>query len=178
MRFPRTKTHRPGLLLGVVAAVVGVTAVGCSSPTSPDVVIPEIFQVTNAVVSVDGATVNGESFQMGQMTGNSTFFQATLMGPNGAVAGETMQAQYQIPHQGPGMMNGGSGQGVMPLYDDGTHGDPIAGDGTYCYEDFDGQYGLHMHGTPAGQYHYEFYGIHHDQQHTDHMIVNVTMVSQ
>jgi len=77
------------------------------------------------------------------------------------------------------MMGGGPGQnlGYMYLYDDGTHGDPTPGDGIYCYEDTQGQYGFHMANSPMGQYHYEFFGIDHDDHHSNHMQVQVTITS-
>ncbi len=164
------------LWLGV--ALLAAFALGCSSPMAPETVqSPPSFQLTNAQVRVDGMVVNGETLQMGEIKGSSTFFEATLMGPAGPAAGHTVQAQYQVPHHGPGNMMGGPDQGLMTLYDDGTHGDPIAGDGIYCYEDVQGQYGLHRHGAPAGQYNYEFFGVDHDLHHTNHVNVIVTMVS-
>jgi len=166
---------RTGWLLGTAIVVIAASAIGCNTPTSPD--IAEIaLQLINPQVMVNGQSVNGQSIQMGQMVGTSTFFQATLMDAGGPAPGRTVQVQYQVPHHGPGMM-GTPGQGTMVLYDDGTHGDPVAGDGTYCLDDTQGQYGMHMATAPMGQYHYEFFGIGHDEQQTNHMNVTVTMVS-
>jgi hypothetical protein len=159
-----------------VVVVVAASAIGCNTPTSPDV-SEAVLQLVNPLVMVNGQSVGGQTIQMGQMTGNSTFFQASLTVAGGPAPGRTVQVQYQVPHQGPHMM-GAPGQGTMLLYDDGTHGDPVAGDGTYCFDDTRGRYGFHMANAPMGQYHYEFYGIGHDQHHTEHMNVTVTIGSQ
>ena len=134
------------------------------------------LRLTGAQVVVGGQVVNGQTMQAGQMPGSSTLFKATLTGPNGGPAlGQNAQVQYQTPGGGPGgMMNQ---QGLMNLYDDGTHGDPIAGDGIYCYEDQQGRYGFHMQWAPTGQYPYEFYGFDHDEQHSNHMNVIATIAS-
>ena len=167
---------RSGSLPKLAITLIAAFALSCNSPVAPETAQPPPpLLLTNAQVSVEGVVVNGESFQMGHINGSSTFFQATLMGPEGPAAGHTVQAQYQVPHQGPGNMMGGPGQGLMTLYDDGTHGDPVAGDGIYCYEDHQGQHGFHMRGAPAGRYHYEFFGIDQHKQHTNRMSVDVTM---
>lgn len=170
------RSHFPALAILLVAGV----AIGCNSPVAPDNSIPDpalaALQLTGAALVVGGQVVNGQTMQAGQMQGTSTLFKATLRGANGAPAlGHSAQVQYRTPGGGPGsMMNG---QGLLHLYDDGTHGDPVAGDGIYCYEDGQGQYGFHMPWAPAGQYHYEFYGFDHDERHSNHMTAVVTMVS-
>lgn len=85
------------------------------------------LRLTGAQVMVGSEIVNGQTMQAGQMPGSTTLFKATLTGPNGGPAlGQNVQVQYQTPGGGPGsMMNR---QGLMNLSDDGTHGDPIAGD--------------------------------------------------
>lgn len=171
----QTRCRRYSPLLAIIL-VAGVT-IGCNSPTAPEVA-PTLtgLRLTGAQVMVGSQVVNGQTMQAGQMTGSSTFFEATLTAANGAPAlGQTVQVQYQTPGGGPGgMMNQ---QGLMQMYDDGTHGDPIAGDGIYCYEDEQGQYGLHMQDAAHGQYHYEFYGFDHDEQHSNHINVIVTITS-
>ena len=130
--------------------------------------------MSGAQVFVGGQVVNGQTLETGQMHGDSTLFQAMLRDGNGGPAlGHTVQVEYQTPGNGHGGMMGG--QGLLHLYDDGTHGDPIAGDGIYCYEDEEGHYGFHMSSAPMGQYHYEFYGFDHDDHHSNHMNVVVTM---
>jgi hypothetical protein len=71
----------------------------------------------------------------------------------------------------------GNGPGPLYLYDDGTHGDPIAGDGIYCFDDEQGRFGFHMAGAPHGQYHYEFFGFDHHDHHSNHVMVTVTVGS-
>jgi len=49
----------------------------------------------------------------------------------------------------------------------------VPGDGLYCLEDFDGQFGFHHHGAPHGDYHYDFWGEHHDGSRSNHRQVTV-----
>lgn len=172
----RTSSGRSGSVSLLAIAFLALSPLGCNSPTAPDAGMQPQLRLNGALVEVNGEVVNGESFQVGQMTGASTFFQATLMGPNGTVPGEAVRVQYRVPHQGPGGMMDGPAQGLMTLYDDGSHGDPTPGDGIYCYEDQQGLYGFHMHGAAAGTYHYEFFGVDHNQHHTGHMSVDVMLV--
>jgi hypothetical protein len=51
----------------------------------------------------------------------------------------------------------GGFQGTVLCYDDGTHGDDIAGDGIYHFMDPDDAIGCHGIGAPRGEYHYEFW---------------------
>ena len=82
-----------------------------------------------------------------------------------------MWLEFERP-RGMGM---GHHTGRIPLYDDGTHGDRVAGDGLYCFEDFVGDYGCHSDDANSGEYHYEFYGVHHDGHESNHMTVSVTI---
>lgn len=151
--------------------VLGVTAAACGSdsPTAP--AFARQFRLTNAQVVVDGVVMNGQTMHQGQQTGSSTFFQAWLQGPRGRLAGEVVRVEYRRPQaMGPMHM-----QGFLTLWDDGTHGDSVAGDGIYCYLDEDGSYGFHMPDHPPGEYHYEFYGIHHDGHHSNHYQVMFTL---
>ncbi|MGD8329622.1 MAG: hypothetical protein PVJ49_09295 [Acidobacteriota bacterium] len=161
-----------------VALLAGALLAGCSTPTSPQTQDPmqSSLRLSSAQILISGEVVNGQTMETGHMQGGSTLFQATLtMGNGGPALGDTVQVQYQTPGGGPGGMM--HQQGLMTLYDDGTHGDPSAGDGVYCYADEQGQYGFHMPWAPAGEYHYEFFGFDHDDHHSNHMTVSVTMVA-
>jgi hypothetical protein len=52
---------------------------------------------------------------------------------------------------------GGGYAGTVLCYDDGTHGDDIAGDGIYHYMDPDDAIGCHGIDAPPGEYHYTFW---------------------
>jgi hypothetical protein len=129
------------------------------------------LQLVNAQVLLNGQVVNGMTMHAGQLGAGTTFFQATLIGAQGPGIGQTVQVQYNTPRHQMG------GPGYMYLYDDGTHGDPFAGDGIYCLADDDGLYGFHMGAAPFGQYQYEFFGIDHTGRHSNHMQVMVTIAS-
>lgn len=173
-RPPNNRSSRSLVLVALLVAA-GL-ATGCDSPMGPandDAMGPTLMA---AQVLLNGEVVNGQVMHHGQIQGNGTLFQATLTGPGGGPGlGYMVQVQYQTPGGGPGGMM--HGQGLMQLYDDGTHGDPFAGDGIYCYLDEPGQYGFHIPWAPAGQYHYEFYGYDHQQHHSNHMSVVVTVSS-
>ena len=46
----------------------------------------------------------------------------------------------------------------VDCYDDGTHGDQVAGDGMYSYMDGDAHVGVHRADCPAGDYVFTFHG--------------------
>ena len=80
---------------------------------------------------------------------------------HGARSHKTLQRvvlRYSQPglnhHSGPMM---GGFRGTAFFYDDGTHGDDIAGDGVYHFMDADDDIGCHGSGAPRGEYHYEFW---------------------
>lgn len=134
------------------------------------------LMVTSASVLVDGQPVNGQTFRRGFGAGSSTRFEAQLMTGDGTPApGQMMWLEYDLP-QAMGMgMGMGHHVGRIALYDDGTHGDRVAGDGLYCFEDLVGDYGCHGADAELGEYHYEFYGMHNGHE-TNHMMVSVTVV--
>jgi hypothetical protein len=49
-------------------------------------------------------------------------------------------------------------QETVLCYDDGTHGDQVAGDGIYSYLDTSGSIGPHASDCPHGTYVYSFHG--------------------
>jgi hypothetical protein len=66
--------------------------------------------------------------------------------------------EYSQPgpnHHGGPMSNGYNG--TVECYDDGTHGDAVAGDGIYHYMDPNDRIGCHGLNAPAGEYHYTFW---------------------
>jgi hypothetical protein len=132
----------------------------------------ESFMVSEAKVQVNGETVNGETLPQGQDLGDSTRFEATLVGLDGPERDLTVQVEYERPD---GMMM--NADGTMLLYDDGTHGDPTPGDGIYCYEDRQGDYGFHMRDAPMGDYHYGFFATDRKERHSRHVDVIVTLSS-
>ena len=158
-------TLATALLLPVIACSDG------DNPTGPTPV--QMLTVASASVSVDGQAVgSGATFQHNHgQGGGSTRFEAHLWLDGAPAPGEVMQVRHDRP-QGMGMMRH---QGVFQLHDDGTHGDRIAGDGIYCFEDHDGAYGFHHRGAHHGQYRYEFYGVHHTGLESNHHVVTVTV---
>jgi len=153
--------------------------IACSSPTAPQSDPPvqaaqASLAISGAQVLFNGQVVNGQTMHAGQMNGGNTLFRATLTHQNGSPApGQTVQVHYQFPGNGMGSMMGGDG--ILHLYDDGTHGDPIAGDGIYCLEDGAGQYGMHGQHGQHGEYHYEFYGFDQQDHHSNHVMVWVNI---
>lgn len=132
--------------------------------------------LSNATVSVGGQSVNGQTVQHSHMQGTNTFFQAMLHEGDHPAIGQTVQVKYQWPGgMGMGMM---ARQGVVTLYDDGTHGDWQAGDGIYCLEDFQHQAGFCGRGAPQGTYRYEFWGQHDGGHQSNHIDVTVRVTNQ
>lgn len=163
--------RRPAVVVLVAVLAVALVSLGCdsssSSSTSPNDVTS--LRMMGADVMIDGQSVGGMTIPPGFQNGNSTLFQAQLSGPQATAAGTTVEMEYRRPG---GMRHG---HGTLTLYDDGTHGDPFAHDGFYCFEDFDGHYGVHGHHAEHGEYHYEFYGVGPHGDHTGHWEVMVTI---
>jgi len=159
--------RKTGIILPLVGAAFLLATAACGgsggSPTAPE---GAHLSLISAAVSVDGTVYNGGTYHTQGTDGRSTRFEARLMLDGVPAPGERMWVGY-----GHGMMNS-----RFPLFDDGTHGDPVAGDGIYCLEDFDGQYGFHHHNSPHGEYHYDFWGVHHDGSQSNHMDVAVHVV--
>jgi len=70
----------------------------------------------------------------------------------------------------------GGFRGTVLCYDDGTHGDDIAGDGIYHFVDPDNDIGCHGIGAPRGEYRYEFWCEDVFDQRSD--TVTVTIVRE
>lgn len=162
-----------GAPVGLLALLaISVAGIGCSSsegdsgPTAPE---SQEFVLKSAVVSVNGDVVNGQTLPRGHGEGGSTRFEAEMMSNGLREPGATVWMQYDRP-MGMNMMRHA---GRLQLYDDGTHGDRVAGDGLYCFEDFEGEYGCHSAQAKMGEYHYEFHGEHDDGHESNHMTVTV-----
>jgi hypothetical protein len=166
---------RSSAVIVVVAPVLLLLFVACSSgsdnggPTSPG---NSELTLTNADVIVSGQSVAGGTFPQGHGEGSSTRFEAELMSDGQMAPGQMVWLEFDMP-MGMGMMRHSD---RVEIYDDGTHGDRIAGDGIYCLEDLAGNYGCHRADAEPGEYHYEFYGVHATEGHeTNHMQVTVTI---
>jgi hypothetical protein len=154
-----------------LSLVVGLAVSACdgSTPTQPT---SSSIVLQKATVSVAGTVVNGTTVSRDHETGASTRFEAHLVDLAGRPAlGHTARIDYMRPNGHGSMMNGGR----MTLYDDGTHGDRMANDGIYCFEDFGGEYGCHGANAPMGRHDYDFFGMDHSNGETNHMLVTVTV---
>lgn len=151
------------------AALITITLTGCNGnggPTSPD---GSLLVLTRATVSVNGQVLNGETLPQGHGEGVAERFEAVLEKDGVRVAGGTVRVQHDSPG---GMM---MGPPAFYLYDDGTHGDRMPGDGLYCLEDFQGQYGCHTNQASRGAHHYDFMGMDGQGHKSSQMRVTVTI---
>lgn len=145
-------------LLSSFLLVFALACDGSSSPTAP--ALSKLTLVDTEIV-VDGNQIGNAWQHPGPgHDGLSTRFEARLMADGVPAAGHHLFVEVTPP----GGMGGGHmwNQHRFELWDDGTRGDPVAGDGIYCLEDFGGQHGFHHAGARHGEYHYEFWGAHHD----------------
>ena len=141
---------------------------GSSSPTSP--LSP--LRIEQAQVSLNQSVVNGMTLSSGSARGGSTLFRATLRDGTGSATGESLWITFERPSGMPMM------QPRFLLQDNGLDCDPVALDGQYCHEDFQGHYGFHHEDARPGEYHYDFYAVHHDGRESNHMTVTVTIGGQ
>ena len=152
-----------------LVAGLAVSACDGSTPTQPS---SSALVLQMAAVSVNGTIVNGTTVSRDHGAGSSTRFEAHLVDLAGRPAlGHTVRVDYMRPNGHGSMMNGGR----MTLYDDGTHGDRMANDGIYCYEDFGSEYGCHGANAPMGRHDYDFFGMGPSGDETNHMLVTVTV---
>ncbi len=172
----RLRLHKPAfnfVTALLLAALLSACSSGSdsSSPTDP----PNAeLTMTSADVLVSGQSVAGQTFSQGHGEGSSTRFEAELM-LNGQMApGQMAWLEFDRP-MGMGMMRHTD---RVQMFDDGSHGDRVAGDGIYCLEDFKGDYGCHRADAETGEYNYEFYGEHQDGHESNHMTVKVTITGQ
>lgn len=152
------------------AALAALLLTGCSDgSSSPTESTVGGLTMTHAGVTVDGESVDGQTFP--QDHGESTRFEARLRDRDGSPGtGYMVRVRTSRP--------GGHGhhrQSELRLYDDGTHGDRVAGDGIYCYEDFGGEYGCHGPHAPAGEHHWEFWGEDHHGHESNHWTITTTI---
>lgn len=153
----------------VTAVLIAVALMGCNGnggPTSPD---GSPLVLTRATVSVNGQVVNGETLPQGHGEGVAERFEAALEKDGVRMAGGSVRVQHASPG---GMM---MGPPEFRLYDDGTHGDRTPGDGLYCLEDLQGQYGCHTNQAPRGSHHYDFMGTDSQGHRSNQMRVTVTI---
>jgi len=165
MKIARFASHALPILL----MTAGCSGSG-SSPTAPS---PQFTSValSSATVMVDGQDVSGTSVTQGHH-GAATHFEAHVQHQGTLDPGFQVWMRYDQP-DGHGMMGR---HGSVALYDDGTHGDPVAGDGIYCFDDDMGDIGCQADDAPMGPYHYDFYGTGPHGDETNHCQVTVTVV--
>ena len=163
-------------LLSIIL-LTAVLIAGCSStsnsPTQPP---PDNAQLvtTRSQAFVDGTPLAGATRHQGFGEGSSMLFEGAMTLGNQPGIGEMMWMEYDRP-MGGGGMHGNRHTGRTQLYDDGTHGDDMPGDGIYHFEDFDGDFGCQRQSHGAGDYHYEFYGEHHDGSETNRIGMTITI---
>lgn len=136
--------------------VVSIGLAGCSSDnsTSNSTQVPSVQTVN---ISISGVNVMNSTIAPGE--GNSTLFSAF---PSRVEPGLQVMMQFRTPSMMGGMRS-------QMMYDDGTHGDRVAGDGQYCYEDVNGNPGMHMQNAMMGNYNFEFYCENSKGDHSSHM---------
>jgi predicted small secreted protein len=122
-----------------------------------------------ADVQVGGHSVNNATISTG--SGSSSLFTVALADPADRSRMQSVQMDYS-EHSSMGMM----GRHLsVECYDDGTHGDAVAGDGMYSYMDVDGHVGPHYSSCVSGTYTYTFHGTDTLGRHTNSVECRVTV---
>ena len=150
-------TLAPGLLaLSGCSGDEHMSSLGLSPPSANSDV-----RIATADVSIDGRSVENATIAPG--SGTSTLFTVSLADPADGTRIRRMQMDYPV-HSSMGMMGSRSS---VDCYDDGTHGDAVAGDGTYSYLDMDDHIGPHAEDCTQGEYVYSFHGTDMAGMHTN-----------
>ena len=162
------RTALPSLCLAA-AVLVALSLLACNGDGGPTS-LGSTLVLTRATISVNGQVVNGQTLPRGHGQGGTARFEAVLEQDGVRVTGGSVTVRHDSPG---GMMMGNSRDFL--LYDDGTHGDHTPGDGLYCYEDFQGEYGCHTNQAAMGQHHYQFHGTDGHGHQSNMMDVSVTI---
>lgn len=133
--------------------LLAMIACGKDDPTAPT----KVGAPSDVVISIGGVIVTDSTISRG--SGTSTRFVAHVP----AASPYSMWVRYQTP-----MMMGSEWRDQM-MYDDGTHGDTMAGDGEYCYEDHGEMAGMHGMDASMGHYSFDFYCTDEAGSHGDHV---------
>lgn len=171
------KKTLPIPMIAVALGVLLLVAGGCSDddPTLPAEPGTGDLELSAAKVSVDGRSLDGLDIEQGSQAG-PVRYEARLVDRHGdPVAGGQVQVRYGLSGM-MGHMDGYMHLGEFPCYDDGTHGDPVPGDGIYCFVDEGQQYGCHRDGARPGEYRYEFCGFDQDGRESNRMDVRVNLL--
>lgn len=145
-------------LLGLLAGAMALTLIACSDENGSmmgPAARPDPPSVSNAQVLVGGVPVRGVVIDG---TDAPALFRVRIHAPEGLQTIQRVTLRYSQPgpnHHGGSMMGGF--RGTVLCYDDGTHGDDIAGDGIYHFMDPNDEIGCHGIRAPRGQYQYEFW---------------------
>lgn len=161
----------------IAVAVLVLTAAGCSEndPTRPADSNAGDLTLSGAKVSVDGQSLDGQDIQQGSHAG-SVRYEARLSDQHGnPVTGGQVQVRYGMSGM-MGHMDGYMHLGEFYCYDDGTHGDPVPGDGIYCFVDGVQEYGCHRDDARTGEYHYEFCGFDQHDHESNRVDVRVNLL--
>ena len=157
--------------LAVITIIVLLSVVGCSGDDEVTGIADSGAVLTDASAKVNGESINGQTFSVGQNVDGDVRFEACLLdSPGNPLQDHHVRVEYVTP--GMGMMHR---RGSFVLHDDGTHGDLIPHDGIYCYEDSSGAYGCHGSDARPGDYHYDFCGVGPDGQESNHIDVKVVL---
>lgn len=139
------------LLMGIGLLACSDDGSSLMGPTSR----PNPPAITSAEILVHGQSVQGV---VTRGTDAPALFRVRVHAPGGLPTIQRVVLSYTQPganHHGRSMMGGF--RGTVFCYDDGTHGDDVAGDGIYHFMDPDDAIGCHGVGAPPGDYHYEFW---------------------
>lgn len=126
-------------------------------------------RLTAADVKIDGRSVNNTTIAPG--SGSSSLFTVSLADPSDVAKVRGVQMDYSS-HSSMEMMDA---MMSVDCYDDGTHGDAVADDGTYSYMDTDGHIGPQYESCVSGSYTYTFHGTDEMGQHTNSVECRVTV---
>jgi len=135
----------------ITLAAILVLVAGCSS-NSP--VSPKLSSSANGIaaahVYVGGNMADGQVVQGAR---GQTLLEARMSDAGHLGNIRQVMVRYDLPGMGGGMMRR---TGQQLCYDDGTHGDAVAGDGVYHFMDADDMIGCGGANSPMGDYQYHF----------------------
>jgi len=170
----REKTFRVfGISVVALALPLLLLAVSGCEKDGPMATANADVTLSQAKITVADQSLDGQTMHQGEQVG-TVHYEAHLIDCHGQPApGYQVRVRVKLP----GMMNTMHHMTEEFLcYDDGTHGDPIPGDGVYCYDDTSEEYGCHRTDAQPGDYRYDFCGIDGDGHESNHMNLMVRLL--
>lgn len=160
-----------GIIVAMTVPLFLLASTGCEENGPTDAVSADVT-LSQAMITADDQPLDGQTMHQGEA--GTMRYEARLVDRHGEPApGYQVRVRVSMPSM-MGSMHPMSEE--LFCYDDGTHGDPVPGDGVYCFEDTGHEHGCHQIDARPGEYHYDFCGVDDHGYESNHMHLMVRLL--